>query len=579
MTNSWFETRPWIATLGEVAQKPYVLEDSTPLADLAATVEARGDAEAISYYGFTLTWKEFDRWSTAFAAFLAEQGVRPGDRIGIYEQNTPAFAISTYAIWKAGGAVVPLNPMYRGELEHIFTDAQVTGLIVSKAAYLDRVENYATGLPLVVLSDDRSFQTDGPEAIFSMFEALPEVPGLPDFETAARDHLDTDFTPHSPAVDDLALIAYTSGTSGRSKGAAATHANVSSNSRYCLRNSVLGPGDGYVSLAPLFHITGFICQFLAAVAGGARLILNYRFEPGSLIALCDEQKPAYMAGPATVYTAMMAHPDFDAEKFASFKSLMSGGAPLPEGLVRKFEQRAGIYVGQGYGLSETCAQVATVPHGFQAPVDPDSGNLACGLPQPDVLIRILDDDGEPVGPGEVGEVAVSGPQVVREYLNNAQATAEQIPNGELRTGDVGFMREDGWLFIVDRKKDMINASGFKVWPREVEDVLYTHPAVQEVAVVGIPDEYRGEDVAAFVTLHPDAEADAEEIMSFCRARLASYKAPHRVTFIDQLPKTSSGKILRRTIRAEAVEAAEAAREAAASARKATTAGEAAASAE
>jgi long-chain acyl-CoA synthetase len=140
MTNSWFETRPWIATLGEVAQQPYVLEDSTPLADLAATVEARGDAEAISYYGFTLTWKEFDRWSTAFAAFLAEQGVRPGDRIGIYEQNTPAFAISTYAIWKAGGAVVPLNPMYRGELEHIFTDAQVTGLIVSKAAYLDRVD-------------------------------------------------------------------------------------------------------------------------------------------------------------------------------------------------------------------------------------------------------------------------------------------------------------------------------------------------------------------------------------------------------------------------------------------------------
>src|SRR5699024_10480409 len=254
-------------------------------------------------------------------------------------------------------------------------------------------------------------------------------------------------------------------------------------------------------------------------------------------------------------------------KFASFKSLMSGGAPLPEGLVRKFEQRAGIYVGQGYGLSETCAQVATVPHGFQAPVDPDSGNLACGLPQPDVLIRILDDDGEPVGPGEVGEVAVSGPQVVREYLNNAQATAEQIPNGELHTGDVGFMREDGWLIIVDRKKDMINASGFKVWPREVEDVLYTHPAVPEAAVVGI------------VTLQPDAEADAEEIMSFCRARLASYKAPHRVTFIDQLPKTSSGKILRRTIRAEAVEAAEAALEAAASARKATTAGEAAASAE
>ena len=568
MTNSWFEDRPWITTLGDLAQEPYVLPDSTPLADLAATVEARGDEEGINYYGFTLTWAEFDRWSTAFAAFLSSQGIKPGDRVGIYDQNTPAFVVSTYGIWKAGGTVVPLNPMYRGELEHIFADSEVKGLVVSQAAYLDRVKDYTSDLPLVVLSDDRGFQTDGPEAIFAMLDKLPRFEDLPPaegrfaFADAVEDHFDADFFPHSPAPSDLGLIAYTSGTSGRSKGAAATHANISSNSRYCLRNPILGPGDGYVSLAPLFHITGFICQFLAAVAGGARLILNYRFDPGSLIALCDREKPAYMAGPATIYTAMMAHPDFSAEKFASFKSLMSGGAPLPEGLVNKFEERAEIYVGQGYGLSETCAQVATVPHGFQAPVDPDSGNLACGLPQADVMIRILDDDGQPVGPGEVGEVAISGPQVVSSYLNNPQATAEQIPNGELHTGDVGFMNEDGWLFIVDRKKDMINASGFKVWPREVEDVLYMHPSVQEAAVVGIPDDYRGEDVAAFVTLQPGAEATAEEIVSFCRERLASYKAPHQVTFIDQLPKTSSGKILRRTIRADAVEAAQAAKQAA-----------------
>jgi long-chain acyl-CoA synthetase len=568
MTNSWFDDRPWMTTLGDSAQKPYVLPDSTPLADLAATVAARGDEVAISYYGFSLTWSEFDRWSTAFAAFLNDHGVDPGDHIGIYDQNTPAFVLSAFGIWKAGGAVVPLNPMYRGELEHIFADSEIKGLVVSQAAYLDRVREYAVGIPLVVLSDDRAFQTEGPEAIFSMFEQMPRFEDLPEeegrfsFEAAVRDNLDTDFTPHSPAVDDLGLIAYTSGTSGRAKGAAATHANISSNSRYCLRNAVLGPGDGYVSLAPLFHITGFVCQFLTAVAGGARLILNYRFEPGSLIALCEREQPAFMVGPATIYTALMAHPDFSAEKFSSFKSLMSGGAPLPEGLVNKFGERANVYVGQGYGLSETCAQAASVPAGFEAPVDPDSGNLACGLPQPDTMIRILDDAGEPVGPGEVGEVAISGPQVVSSYLNNEKATAEQIPDGELHTGDVGFMREDGWLFIVDRKKDMINASGFKVWPREVEDVLYMHPAVQEAAVVGIPDEYRGEDVAAFVTLQPGAEATEEEIMSFCRSKLASFKAPHQVTFLDQLPKTSSGKILRRTIRADAVDAAEAARKAA-----------------
>lgn len=181
------------------------------------------------------------------------------------------------------------------------------------------------------------------------------------------------------------------------------------------------------------------------------------------------------------------------------------------------------------------------------------------------MIRILDASGQALGPNQVGEIAISGPQVISEYLNDPRATAEQIPGGELRTGDVGFMDAEGWLFVVDRMKDMINASGFKVWPREVEDVLYTHPAIQEAAVVGIPDEYRGEDVAAFVTLAPGAEADAvseADIVAYCREHLASFKAPHRVTFIGELPKTSSGKILRRTLREDAVDAAQATREAA-----------------
>ena len=246
--------------------------------------------------------------------------------------------------------------------------------------------------------------------------------------------------------------------------------------------------------------------------------------------------------------------------------MMSGGAPLPEGLVNKFEEKAGIYIGQGYGLTETCAQAAIVPPGMRAPVDPDSGNLSCGPPQPDTMIRILDDLGEPLGPNEIGEVAISGPEVVSEYINNTKATSEQIPDGELRTGDVGYMNDEGWLFIVDRKKDMINASGFKVWPREVEDVLYTHPAIQEAAVVGIPDDYRGESVAAFVTLQPGPEADTvseDEIVAFCREKLASYKAPRQVTIIDELPKTSSGKVLRRTIRADAVAAAQEAKTSAA----------------
>ncbi|MDN5605824.1 MAG: AMP-binding protein, partial [Kocuria sp.] len=573
------DTRPWLKTWGDLAIKPYILEKSTTLQDLATTVASHGDEEALTYYGFTLTWSDFDRYANAFGAYLAEQGIGVGDRVAIYDQNTPAFMIATYGIWKAGGVVVPLNPMYRGELEHIFADAEVKGLMVSKAAYLSRVAPYAASLPVVVLSDDRSFQTEGPDAIFSMFADLPgtpgenpgpdQVPNLPDFQAVVESHLDSDFTPVIPAPEDRAIVVYTSRTSGKSKGASGTHASVSSNARYCVRTPTFEPGDGFLTLAPIFHITGFVCQFIAGVCGGARLILNYRFDPGSLLDLFLREEPTYMAGPATVYTALLAHPTATADHFSPFKRIMSGGAPLPEGLVNKFHEKTGVYIGQGYGLTETCAQVATVPHGLKAPVDPDSGNLSCGLPQPDTMIRILDDDGNPLGPNEIGEVAISGPEVVSEYINNEKATAEQIPDGELHTGDVGYMNEDGWLFIVDRKKDMINASGFKVWPREVEDVLYTHPAIQEAAVVGIPDEYRGESVAAFVTLQSGPETDTvteAEIVDFCREQLAAYKAPRQVTFIDELPKTSSGKILRRTIRADAVAAAEKARKAATSTR-------------
>ncbi|WP_291794452.1 AMP-binding protein [Brevibacterium sp.] len=551
---SWFDDRPWLKTLG--CTEPDAVEESTTLRDLAATVAANGDVRAYAYYGHDVTYAELDRQSTAFAAYLHEQGIRPGDSVGIYLQNSPHFLISTYGIWKAGAVVVPLNPMYRDELAHVFADADVKGLVVSKALYLMRVKEYTENVPTVVLVDDLDWAENGPEAVFGAFRDLPDVP-LPDFRTVMEERLDTDFTPVEPAPSDPALIGYTSGTSGRSKGALLTHATLSSNSRMATRNSQLEPGTGVVSLAPLFHITGFNCQLVAGVASGSTLILNHRFDPGSFLDLLRAEKPQFMAGPATVYTAMMAHPTFGADAFESFTSIMSGGAPLPEGLVKRFEEKTGQYIGQGYGLTETCAQCVTVPRGLRAPVDPESGNLSTGLPQADAMVRVLDDAGEPVGPGEVGEICVSGPMIAAEYINNPTATADSLPRGELRTGDVGYMNEDGWVFIVDRKKDMINASGFKVWPREVEDVLYTHPAVQEGAVVGVPDAYRGETVVAYVTLQPGAEATQEDIIAHCREHLASYKAPAEVTILEELPKTSSGKILRRTLRDEAAKAKEA----------------------
>ncbi|MBT2885900.1 long-chain fatty acid--CoA ligase, partial [Streptomyces sp. McG5] len=232
--------------------------------------------------------------------------------------------------------------------------------------------------------------------------------------------------------------------------------------------------------------------------------------------------------------------------FSSFVLISSGGAPLPPALVEKFRAGFGPYLHNGYGLTECTAPCASVPPGREAPVDPVSGTLAVGVPGPDSVVRILDPEGQEVPFGEQGEIAVRGPQVVPGYWRRPEATAETFPGGELRTGDIGFMDREGWLYVVDRKKDMINASGFKVWPREVEDVLYTHPAVREAAVVGVPDPYRGETVRAYVSLR--AEADPADLVAHCKERLAAYKYPREVRVLPELPKTSSGKILRRELR-------------------------------
>jgi long-chain acyl-CoA synthetase len=249
--------------------------------------------------------------------------------------------------------------------------------------------------------------------------------------------------------------------------------------------------------------------------------------------------------------ALAAHPDVTREHFASFVNLSSGGAPVPPALVERFRERFGPYIRVGYGLTECTGPCAAVPPGLEAPVDPVSGTLSVGVPGADTVVRILDEQGHEVPFGEHGEIVVRGPQVVPGYRGRPDATAETFPDGELRTGDIGFMDEQGWLYVVDRKKDMINASGFKVWPREVEDVLYTHPAVREAAVVGIPDGYRGESVKAYISLRPGTAADPDELAVYCKERLAAYKYPRQVEILPDLPKTASGKILRRELRSRA----------------------------
>ena len=547
-----YADKPWLQHLPPAALEP---ADPPPsvLHAFRASVERAPDAIAMTYFDTELTYRQVDELSDGVAGHLAAHGFARGDRLALILQNIPQFVIALLGTWKAGGTAVPVNPMYKErEVSHVLHDAGVRALVCSETAWTGYLRATAADSPvsIALTTSELDLQTRDDHRVLPDGER-PVVEGAEDLLAAARAAAGK--APADPGLtgDDIALISYTSGTSGVPKGAMNTHGNIAYNAYR--QNRILGLPEHPVifALAPLFHITGMVVQLAAAVCDAATLALAYRFETGVVLDTIRERRPAYMVGPSTAFMALMARPDVTAEDFSSFHILSSGGAPLPPAVVEEFRRRFGHYIRNGYGLTECTAPCASVPPGKEAPVDPVSGTLAVGVPGLDTVVRIIDDEGNDVPFGEHGEIAVRGPMVVPGYWNRPADSAVAIPDGELRTGDIGFMDPGGWLYVVDRKKDMINASGFKVWPREVEDVLYTHPAVREAAVVGVPDAYRGETVRAYVSLKPGASVEPAELSAYCKERLAAYKYPRQVELLPELPKTTSGKILRRELRATA----------------------------
>ncbi|MEU1182068.1 AMP-binding protein [Streptomyces sp. NPDC005820] len=548
MSVSRYAAKPWVALLDDVQRAPIDPADSL-VAALRRSVAEAPDRTALAYFDGRLTYRELDELSDSVAGHLAARGLERGDRVAVLLQNSPAFVLALFGAWKAGAIVVPVNPMYKaGEVAHVLRDGEVAALVCSDRAWESYLRETADGSPvrIVLTACELDFQTRGDARVLT-FERLPQAPDADDLTAVARaGHKAPEVPDLAPA--DIALISYTSGTSGTPKGATNTHGNIMANAERQSRGLHLPEAPVYYALAPLFHITGMVCQLGACLNSAGTLVLTYRFEAGVVLEAFAEHRPHYTVGPSTAFMALAAHPAATPDHFSSFVNISSGGAPVPPALVEKFRAGFGPYIRNGYGLTECTAPCASVPPQHEAPVDPASGTLAVGLPGPDTVVRIVDDRGEEVPFGEQGEIVVRGPQVVPGYWRRPEATAETFPDGELRTGDIGFMDERGWLYVVDRKKDMINASGFKVWPREVEDVLYTHPAVREAAVVGVPDGYRGETVKAYISLRPGADADADTLAAYCKDRLAAYKYPRQVEILPDLPKTASGKILRRELR-------------------------------
>ncbi|MFG2547195.1 class I adenylate-forming enzyme family protein [Streptomyces sp. NPDC048594] len=548
MTGSPYAAKPWLDLLTDAQTAP--LDPDASLVHALRRVAAETpDRVFLAYFDGRLTYREVDRLSDSVAGHLAARGLERGDRVAVVLQNSPHFVLAVLGAWKAGAIVVPVNPMYKsGEVGHVLRDAEVAALVCSDRAWESYLRDTASGSPvrIVLTGCELDFQTRGDARVLT-FERLPETGDADDLTAAARaGHPAPEG--RDPAPDGTALISYTSGTSGTPKGATNTHRNIMYNAERQRTGLGLPDAPVYFALAPLFHITGMVCEFGACLNSAGTLVLAYRFEPGVVLDAFAEHRPHYTVGPSTAFMALAAQPSVTREHFASFANISSGGAPLPPALVEKFRAGFGPYIRNGYGLTECTAPCASVPPHLEAPVDPASGTLAVGVPGPETVVRVVDELGAEVPLGEQGEIVVAGPQVVPGYWRRPDATAETFPGGELRTGDIGFMDAQGWLYVVDRKKDMINASGFKVWPREVEDVLYTHPAVREAAVVGVPDGYRGETVKAYISLRPGADTAPDALAAYCEERLAAYKYPRQVEILPDLPKTASGKILRRELR-------------------------------
>ncbi|MBB1022786.1 long-chain fatty acid--CoA ligase [Dietzia sp. E1] len=512
-------------------------------------VTAAPDRAAIAYFDTELSATEVDEMSDALATALQVRGVAPGDRVGIHLQNIPQYALAMLALWKIGAAAVVLNPMYFGrELWLPVADSGAVGIIATdRDVPAIREAVSGTDVAWVVSTSERDLQTrNDPRAFGDEQPAEPSADG----DLVDLIHRFEGRTPEQVTVtqDDLALLTYTSGTTGPPKGAMNSHGNVVAVARSFADFVDVAPGDVVLAIAPLFHITGAVINATLALIGDATLVFAGRFRPEVMLDAFREHGVTFTIGSITAYNALMRLDDAGPEHFAAVKTLYSGGAPIPPSTVERFAERFGHYIHNGYGMTETTSGVIAVPPGLRAPVDAASGTLSIGVPLPGIDAEVVDADDTPVAPGEQGELVLSGPQIVWGYWRNEAATESTMPGGRLHTGDVAVMDAAGWVYLVDRLKDQINASGYKVWPREVEDALYEHDAVFEAAVVGLPDEYRGEKVVAFVSLKAGRTATEDELIAFAADRLAAYKRPAEIHLVPELPKTQTGKIRRRELR-------------------------------
>ena len=550
-----YDERPWLTSYPPGQPADVELENPSLLAAFSASAQRRPDAPAIKYFDAVLTFRQLDEQSDAFACALLDGGFGTGDRVALYTQNVPQYVIAMLGTWKAGGICVAINPMNKArELDQMLTDSGAAVLVALEDLYAAHAAEVVprTAVNRVITTSGLDYQTRNDERIFGGL-TRNRADGTEDFCELVAAFAGKSPPSVSPGAPDTAFLTYTSGTTGQPKGAMNTHGNISCGGQWYRDWNGLGPDDSILGIAPLFHVTGLSGHMAPALITGIPLVLAYRFDPTVMIEIIREHRPTFTVAAITAYVALANAPGARADDLESFTKLLTGGAPVAPSIVDALEKQYGTYIHNVYGMTETTSPTHATPMNVRAPVDPRSGALSVGLAVPGLRMQVVDDDDAELPIGEIGELAVSGPTVVPGYWNKPEETAKTFTRGLLHTGDVGFMDSAGWFYIVDRKKDMISASGYKVWPRDVEDVLYSHAAVRQAAVVGVPDEYRGETVKAYVSLKPGQQVSGAELAAYCKERLAAYKAPRDVEILDELPATVTGKLLRRELRERAAQ--------------------------
>jgi long-chain acyl-CoA synthetase len=486
---------------------------------LSEAVEREPDKVAFKLDDAELTYSMLDEGSARVAGMLRAAGVGPGDRVGIMLPNVPHFPVAYYGVLRLGGVVVPMNVLLKGREVRYYLEDPGAKALIAWNGFEEAAREGSEGLDLAL------FVVTPGEFEQQLAQAEPAR------ATVERDERDT------------AVILYTSGTTGSPKGAELTHANMLTNCRVST-DSVIGvtADDRLLGALPLFHSFGQTCTMNVAINARATVSLIPRFDPVKALEILERDRITIFEGVPTMYNALLATPDRDRFDASSLRLCVSGGASLPVETLRSFEEAFGCKILEGYGLSET-SPVASFNHPH---MERKPGSI--GTPIEGVEMKAIDDDGNQVPQGEPGEIAIRGHNVMKGYWQRPEATTEAIDgDGWFKTGDVATVDADGYYFIVDRKKDMIIRGGYNVYPREVEEILYAHPAVLEAAVVGVPHGELGEEVGAAVVLNAGAQASADELREHCKTELAAYKYPRHIWFLDELPKGPTGKILKREI--------------------------------